>query len=564
MATEKEHNPRSDQFSDIVARLKEASNVLVTVKRDPDVDHLAACLGLTLALNKIGKHASAVFSGKVPSTIGFLEPEKTLETNTDSLRDFIISLDKSKADKLRYKVEDEVVKIFITPYKTSINETDLDFSQGDFNVDAVIAIGIHEREELDEAIVQHGRILHDATVMSINVQLGPEIGSINWTDEGSSSLSEMASDIAVQVKDDVLDEQIATAFLTGIVATTDRFRNEKANPHTMSVAGALMAAGASTQLVATKLEETPEPSDEIPEIDDTPNDDGTIDIQHDVAESLRDFEAKAEDQADDDIADILDKVNEAREHQQEVAEEQNDALDDILQEDANNNSGSEPPKDQQDDKEALLPPQSSEPESSNVPSKRHTPQGLVLEPPSLGGQLTANSLPEHQQYSPDAVDPLSAANPAPSVIRRPKNVKPDHDKQTLADLEMAVSSPHVQAEGSDPANHITPLPGQDQIVEPDLPVNPNPEPAPASQPDVVTEPEAPVAEIPPPPEPDHARDAVERAVNSSLDYKPEPLESVGSTPLGLNIQGAEFHDPDQENKSNQTPPPPVPPPLPPQ
>jgi len=85
---------------------------------------------LTLLLNKFGKHATAVFSGEVPSTIEFLEPESTLEKTTDSLRDFIIALDKSKADKLRYKVEDEMVRIFITPYRTSITQNDLVFSQG--------------------------------------------------------------------------------------------------------------------------------------------------------------------------------------------------------------------------------------------------------------------------------------------------------------------------------------------------------------------------------------------------------------------------------------------------
>ena len=35
-------------------------------------------------------------------------------THAVSLRDFIVALDKSKADKLRYKVEDKFVKIFIT------------------------------------------------------------------------------------------------------------------------------------------------------------------------------------------------------------------------------------------------------------------------------------------------------------------------------------------------------------------------------------------------------------------------------------------------------------------
>src|SRR3954470_23020010 len=112
----------------IVERIKQAENILVTVSANPSVDQLASCIGLTLLLNKMGKSATAVFSGKIPSTIEFLQPEKTLETSTDSLRDFIISLDKAKADKLRYKVEDQFVRIFITPYRTSLSEKDVQFS----------------------------------------------------------------------------------------------------------------------------------------------------------------------------------------------------------------------------------------------------------------------------------------------------------------------------------------------------------------------------------------------------------------------------------------------------
>src|SRR5215475_7165682 len=139
----------------LIDKLQESNNILVTVSRDPSVDQLASCLGLTLLLNKVGKHAAAVFSGRVPSTLEFLQPEETLEKNTDSLRDFIIALDKSKADKLRYKVEDNVVRIFITPYRTSLSEKDFEFSQGDFNVDAVIALGVAQREDLDQAITAH-------------------------------------------------------------------------------------------------------------------------------------------------------------------------------------------------------------------------------------------------------------------------------------------------------------------------------------------------------------------------------------------------------------------------
>jgi hypothetical protein len=240
----------------IVERVKQATNVLVTVSNNPTVDQLASCIGLTLLLNKMGKHATAVFSGKVPSTIEFLQPEKTLETNTDSLRDFIISLDKNKADKLRYKVEDQYVRIFISPYRTSLSEKDLVFSQGDFNVEVVMALGIKQREDLDKAITAHGRILHDATVISVNAgdSKAPDLGQINWQEPTASSLAEMLVSISEAFGTGLIDAQMATAFLTGIVAETRRFANQHTTPKVMTISAQLMAAGANQQLIAAKLE----------------------------------------------------------------------------------------------------------------------------------------------------------------------------------------------------------------------------------------------------------------------------------------------------------------------
>lgn len=279
----------------VVDSLKDATNILVTVNSNPSVDQLAACLGLTIALNKADKHATAVFSGEVPSTLEFLKPEETLEKNTDSLRDFIISLDKSKADKLRYKVEDNVVKIFITPYRTAINESDFEYSQGDFNVQTVVALGVRNQQDLDEAIKAHGRILHDATVVSINLEPGSELGSVNITDTNASSLSEIVTILVQNFNAELLDSQIATALLTGVVAETARFSNEKTTPKTMSVSSTLMAAGANQQLVATKLdnpqaqvsaesssnEETPKAQDDQDSA--PPKEPGMLEIAHDNA-----------------------------------------------------------------------------------------------------------------------------------------------------------------------------------------------------------------------------------------------------------------------------------------
>ena len=83
----------------IVEKIKTSTNILVTVGKNPSVDALSAALAFTFMLNRLDKHTTAVFSGNIPPAITFLEPNKTFENTVDSLRDFIIALDKEKADR---------------------------------------------------------------------------------------------------------------------------------------------------------------------------------------------------------------------------------------------------------------------------------------------------------------------------------------------------------------------------------------------------------------------------------------------------------------------------------
>lgn len=332
----------------IIDKLKDTSNVLVTVSSNPTVDELSAALGITLLINKLNKHATAVFSGAVPPAISFLEPEKTFENTVDSLRDFIIALDKEKADHLRYKVVDDMVKIFITPYRTTISEKDLDFSQGDYNVEMVLAIGVKSEADLDKALESHGRILHDATVATLSLGEPTKLGGMEWTDNKASGYSEMLASLADGIKSDktLIDEQIATAFLTGIVAATERFSNSKTTSAVMTLAAQLMAAGANQQLIAIKLAEgseetaevtdsqdgkleegkatkivsTPEPTDEAapePTPVDTPAPDGSLAISHplhdDVDDATREVaeheSEEAIEKAEDEIASLSDNTS---------------------------------------------------------------------------------------------------------------------------------------------------------------------------------------------------------------------------------------------------------------
>ena len=255
---EKEAQDKSAGVSAQVAeRIQGSDNVLVALSKNPSVDDLSAALGLTFILDKMGKHATAIFSGAVPNAIEFLEPEKTFEANTNSLRDFIIALDKEKADHLRYKIEGDYVKVFITPYKTTLSENDLEFSHGDYNVDLVIALNVGSEADLDSALSEYGRIKHDASSINITAGTPGKFGDLEWADPGASSVSEMVAHLSTLLDKDnegkIVEKSTATALLAGIVAATKRFSNDRTSAETMSVASNLMSAGADQQLISSSI-----------------------------------------------------------------------------------------------------------------------------------------------------------------------------------------------------------------------------------------------------------------------------------------------------------------------
>ena len=565
------------QKQQIAEQIKIAKHVLVTVSANPTVDELAASIGLTLAINKMDKHATTVFSGHVPSTIEFLQPENTIETTTDSLRDFIIALDKSKADKLRYKVEDDVVRIFITPYRTTITDKDLEFSQGDFNVDLVIGLGITNRQELDTAITAHGRILHDATIVSLTKRDAvSDLGSINWQDGQASSLCEMTASVVTMIQPEVIDGQMATAFLTGIIAETDRFKNEKTTPMALSLSSQLMSAGANQQLIAEKLDEPEQApvvhSEEFSVGESESSEqrrDGELEIDH--SEKIDNIHI--DDHGNLNLVDSAQEDNE--QHNSGQAESQfQDQPQDSSQNLSQDQGISESSVDSYGNGEdEILPLPSQQPE---IPEILHRPTVLIAEDnqdpgkdlfedlatqdsnsneekPTLDLPVSSDTpMLEHQRVvvptaHPDDIpksdkpfDPQEAMNTV-GVLQQTLPSAPSETDTTsiptdenqgsssgdsLADLEKSIGSPHV---GSGPVVDEEPS----QLPPPDL---------------------------------DAARDTVIQAANSVPPMFPESTEAIGAHPISLEPPKVDTGESDNKVDVSQDPnaPPPVPPPMTPQ
>ena len=277
--------PLPEIYGEVAKKISESQNVLIALSGDPSVDEMCAAIGLSLYLDKLGKRATAIYSGSTPNALEFLKPEETFESTADTLQDFVIALNKEKADHLRYKLDGDYVKIYITPYHSRLSADDLEFSYGDFNVDLVLALDVVNGIDLDAALREHDRIMHDAVIINITTGNPGKFGEIEWSDKKASSVSEMIARMLYSIKSDVeIGKEEATAFLTGIVAATNRFSNAHTTAETMQLSSRLMKSGANQQLISKNI--TPDVDNELYSLLNTPSsspkeeDPTKLDIQH--------------------------------------------------------------------------------------------------------------------------------------------------------------------------------------------------------------------------------------------------------------------------------------------
>lgn len=251
--------PALDDISNItnrvVEKIKASENILIALSKNPNIDEISAALGLAMILDTMRKHVTAIFSGQVPNVLQFLKPEETFEKTTNSLQDFIIALSKDKVDHISYKIEGDFVKVYVTPYKATIGQSDLSMSHGDYNVDLVICFNVISGDEIDPALSEYGRIMHDATAINLTVDTPGRFAELEWQDSNVSSISEMIVGLADRLGLASFSEQVATALLTGIVASTDHFSNPRTSSNTMSIASKLMSFGANQQLISSQIME---------------------------------------------------------------------------------------------------------------------------------------------------------------------------------------------------------------------------------------------------------------------------------------------------------------------
>ena len=241
---------------EVAEKIHEANNILIITNGEPEIDHLSSCIGLFDMLQALDKKAVLVYSGAVNAALAFLKPDKIIREDAESLRDFIISFERSKVDKFRYTQDGDQYNILLTPaHRAVITEADMKYRKGDFNIDLTVALGVKSKESVDSTISQHDQLMKEIPMISITAGKGGSgLEAMSWKEESAVAVGEMIYDLCQALDEKYkMEKQTANALLMGIVDQTERYKSRRTSSTAMHVSGELLELGADPALVAENL-----------------------------------------------------------------------------------------------------------------------------------------------------------------------------------------------------------------------------------------------------------------------------------------------------------------------
>lgn len=234
--------------------IRGSQKILLLTHTSPDGDALGSILALYMVLQKLGKEITAVAPDSIPSYFQFLPSLNILSNSFSGTKDFVVTIDTSRTqvNKLGYKnlPQENKLNIVITPQAGSFSSEDISFSYGAFKYDLVVVLDSPDLERLGPFYDNNTELFYETPVINIDHHAGNDyFGKVNWVDLTATSTSEILVALIESLAREkpLLDVDVATALLTGIIVDTGSFQNANTTPKSFTVAAQLVAAGAHQQ-----------------------------------------------------------------------------------------------------------------------------------------------------------------------------------------------------------------------------------------------------------------------------------------------------------------------------
>jgi phosphoesterase RecJ-like protein len=247
----------------ILKLIQQAQSILVMPSSPPDGDSLGSAVALYLALRKLGKTSTVVCADPIPEVYQFLPMISTITNEFTPTPDFIITVDTAQAElgSIQSELKENKINIILTAKKGRFSADQVSFSHGENRYDLIITVDTAAPHQLGRFYEDNIRLFQEIPVVNIDHHPSNEqFGLINYVDVMSSSTTQLVQGLMEALEEsegkEIIDEDIATLLLAGIITDTGSFQNSNTNPKSFSNSARLIRRGARQQEIIQHVYKT--------------------------------------------------------------------------------------------------------------------------------------------------------------------------------------------------------------------------------------------------------------------------------------------------------------------
>jgi nanoRNase/pAp phosphatase (c-di-AMP/oligoRNAs hydrolase) len=251
----------NQQFFNLI---KKSNNILISFPINWNGDAISASLALFLFLKKIGKNVEIgaeqmrkTDNFKIPmESFKFLPSFSSIKNSLENLTKFIVSVDlkNAKVSQIKYVIENNKLNFIISPQDGFFTEEDISSNISGFKYDLIITIDSQDLESLGKIYDNNIEFFYKTPI--INIDQSPEneeFGQLNILDLKAVSVTEIIFSLMNDYNKKLIDEDIATCLLTGIIFRTKSFKTPNITPRVLSITSRLIEIGARREEIVANL-----------------------------------------------------------------------------------------------------------------------------------------------------------------------------------------------------------------------------------------------------------------------------------------------------------------------
>ncbi|MFH2136676.1 MAG: DHH family phosphoesterase [Patescibacteria group bacterium] len=245
----------------IFETIQKSNHPLIAFRKNWSGDAVATSLALRSILRKLGKPTVDVASDGfiTPKKLTFLPEVDTIKPTINNLRKLIISLDvaENRIGDLHYEMQGNKLNIFVAPEEKNLDAKNISTALSDYRYDLTLVLDTPDLESLGDVYQQNADFFYRTPVVNIDHDPSNEqFGQINLVEMNATSTAEILFNFLESLDPQLIDEEIATYLLTGMISKTKSFKSPSVTPRTLGIASQLIARGARREEIIKNLYQT--------------------------------------------------------------------------------------------------------------------------------------------------------------------------------------------------------------------------------------------------------------------------------------------------------------------